>query len=244
MHLQWRSLGTARDRVRLESQDGALAHGWLTVTPSRALGTTLPDSDFRSLCRYLLGLPLTQDGAAAKCPACGDACDPLGDHSVNCGKNGITRRHNAVRDEWSRTLSAASIPHAKEVVATGLKRPADILLIGWHRGRDVCVDFTICNPIAADNFPLKPGMGKQHLSLAEREKIRKEGPLCAQAAWGFHPAALSPWSCMGPAAKWLLHDTLKKITPDLTLAAHSARIQEIKQNISITLAREVARQLK
>ena len=86
-------------------------------------------------------------------------------------------------------------------------------------------------------------MGKQHLSLAEWEKIRKEGPLCAQAVWGFHPAALSPWGGMGSAAKWLLDETLKRITADLPLAAHSARVQEIKQKISITLAREVARQL-
>jgi hypothetical protein len=148
-----------------------------------------------------------------------------------------------LRDEWSRTLSAASIPHTKEAVATGLKRPADILLVGWDRGRDVCVDFTVSNPISADNFPLRPGMGKQHLSHAEREKLRKEGPLCAQAAWGFHPAALSPWGGMGPAAKWLLEETLKRITADLPLAAHSARVQEVRQNLSLTLAREVARQL-
>jgi hypothetical protein len=178
------ALGTARDRTRLEAQEGALAHAWLTVQPSRNLGSTLADTDFRCLCRYWLGLPLLQDGMPSVCPACQEPCDPFGDHFVNCGKNGLTRRHNAVRDEWSRILAAAAVPHQTEVTCGDRKRPADILLIGWDRGRDICVDFTVTNPMSAENYPLQPGVGRSHLSAAEKAKTRIEGPLCAAVQWG------------------------------------------------------------
>jgi hypothetical protein len=158
-------------------------------------------------------------------------------------KNGITRRHNALRDEWSKMLVTACVPHAKEVCAVAQKRPADILLLAWDKGQDMCVDFTICNPLTADAFPLNLDAAKRHLAHAEKEKIRKEGPLCAAARWGFHPAAFSPWGGMGPSARWLLAETTKKIASDLPHAAHAVRVAEIRQNLSLTIAREVARQL-
>ena len=48
---------------------------------------------------------------------------------------------------------------------------------------------------------------------------------------------------MGPQARWLLEGTVKRITADLPMVAHSARVAEVRQNLSLTLAREVARQL-
>ena len=112
------------------------------------------------------------------CPLCDELCDPFGDHFVNCPKNGVSRWHNALRDEWSRTLAAAHVPHQKEVTSGDRKRPADILLLGWDRGRDVCVDFTVTNSLTADNYPLQPGIGKAHMAAAERARVVKEGPLC------------------------------------------------------------------
>ena len=170
------SLGTARDRARLDAQEGSLAHAWLTVVPSKSMGTCLSDSDFRSLCRFWLGIPLLPDGAHWTCPACMEPCDAYGDHWVSCVKNGISRRHNSLRDELSRILTASSVQHAKEVTSGDRKRPADILLVGWDRGRDICVDLTVTNPLCGTNHPLQPGVGKSHLSLAEREKVRIEGP--------------------------------------------------------------------
>ena len=215
------SLGTARDRARLDAQEGALAHAWLTVVPSRTLGTCLSDSDFRSLCRFWLGIPLLPDGCHWICPACGDPCDAYGDHWVSCPKNGISRRHNSLRDELARILAAASVQHAKEVTSGDRKRPADILLVGWDRGRDICVDLTVTNPLCASNHPLQPGVGRAHLGTAEREKIRLEGPLCAKVGWGFHPAAFSPWGGQGPKCKWLIEEITKRVTADLPMAAHA-----------------------
>ena len=237
------TLGTARDQVRLLAQDGPLATAWLQVKPSRSLGTVLPDIDFRSLCRYWLGLPLVRDGSTLTCPACLEACDPFGDHFVSCHKNGLARRHNALRDEWARLLTTASVPHCKDVAASGGKRPADILLISWDRGRDVAIDFTVTNPLGAEAYPLNLDHARRHLVQAEKDKQNQEGPLCASVGCGFHPAEYSPWGGMGPSARWLLQEVTKRITVDLPHASHSLRAAELRQTLSLALAREVAREL-
>ena len=95
------SKGTVRDQVRLQSQTGPVATGWLQVLPNRQLGTVLLDQEFRSLCRWWLGIPLLPEGVTLPaCPLCREALDPFGDHFVVCKSNGTTARHNALRDEW------------------------------------------------------------------------------------------------------------------------------------------------
>jgi len=238
--------GTARDKVRRIAQDGPVASAWLTAAPSRSLGTSLSEIDFRSLCRFWLGIPLLAEAAGTKvhrCPACNEPCDSYGDHFVNCRHNGMTRRHNSVRDEWARILLAAHVPYRTEVVASALKRPADILLIGWDHGRDVAIDFTVTNPLSADCYPLTYEGAKRHLSHAERDEVTKEGPLCASAGWAFAPCALSPWGAMGPSARDLLAAVTKRAVSDLPLDSQSARAVELRQGLSLSLARDIARQL-
>ena len=124
--------GTARDQVRHSFQIGPLATGWLSLTPSRQTNTTLPDADFRSLCRYWLGLPLLPDGTTYQCPLCQGSVDPHGDHLVTCTRNGLTQRHNALRDELSRILTASGVAHQKEVHALGRDRP--LQTCSWYLG--------------------------------------------------------------------------------------------------------------
>jgi hypothetical protein len=47
----------------------------------------------------------------------------------------------------------------------------------------------------------------------------------------------------GPKCKWLIEEITKRVTADLPMAAHASRATELRQNMSLTLAREVARQL-
>ena len=236
-------MGTARDQIRMISQEGSLASGWLAVTPSRARNTTLSDIDFRSLCRYWLGLPLMPDGAPRECPLCHETCDPFGDHFVNCRKNGWTRRHNAVRDEICNVLCAAGISHRKEVLAGGRDRPADVLLLSWDKGRDVCIDLTVVNPFTAESYPLSLEGARRHLNAAERDKLAKHMASCQSMGWGAHPVAFSPWGGAGSAAKSLVHELLKKAMSELDSSAKGQRTSQLRQNISLALAREVARQL-
>ena len=184
-------MGTARDQVRLISQEGPVASAWISALPSRAANTILPDSDFRNLCRYWLGVPLLPDGKVQQCPLCGEPVDPFGDHMVNCAKNGRTRRHNAMRDCWSSLLTNAAISHVREAVSRTGQRPADILLLSWDKGRDIAVDFTVTSPLTSDCYPLTHEGARRHLKNAEELKYSQERQTLSATSmqWGLQPAA-------------------------------------------------------
>ena len=192
---------------------------------------------------FLDGLPLFQDGSTPECPVCREACDPFGDHFVTCKKNGWTRRHNVLRDEICRVLSSASIPFEKEVVAQRRERPADILLLGWDKGLDTCIDLTITHPLQAEFFPLSLELTKRHLPCAEQKKHTKHFDSCKIMHWSSHPAAFNPWGGTGPAARSLLNEISRRASSDLDESSRAQRISEIRQGISIALASEVAKQL-
>ena len=121
---------------------------------------------------------LPEGEALPCCPECKEALDPFGDHFVVCKKNGTTRRHNALRDAWSCVLASASIRHAKEVATPHGDRPADLLLIGWDKGTDVCVDLTITSPTGLSCHPLTPEKAPRHLNDAEKAKKTKQLASC------------------------------------------------------------------
>ena len=58
--------------------------------------------------------------------------------------------------------------------------------------------------------------------------------------WGHHPAAYSPW---GGPAKSLLFEVLKRATAGQEGWPKIQRILEMRQGLSISLEREVAKQL-
>ena len=162
---------------------------------------------------------------------------------MNCGKNGPTERHNGLRDQLCHTLCAGGITFSKEVMVPGRTRPADILLHNWSKGMDVCVDLTITNPLQAENLPLKPDTAFSHLSQAERDKHKKHNESCEKQRWLSNPAAFSPWGGCGPAAKSLLRDLISRIVGAQHPAVRECRTREIRENLSLTLARHIAKQL-
>ena len=237
-------LGTARDMARLRAQEGPISNGWMSVLPSRALRTDINDGDYRVLLRWWLGLPLLPVGQTLPgCPACREPVDPFGDHFVCCDKNGSTRRHNALRDSLFEVLVQGSIPAAKEVTSGNRRRPADILLIAWERGRDVAVDLTVTHPLGLSGHPIVVQNVAHHCRRAEATKTVAEGELCRQAGWGFTPAAFTPWGGCGPSARALLHEVGRRATASLTGWPKLRRLRELHEGLSLTLAREVARQL-
>ena len=242
--LRLHELGTARDQVRFTSQAGALATGWLQVLPSPSLGTVIPDTTFRSLCRWWLGLPLLPEGVTLPpCPLCGQALDPFGDHFVVCKLNGPTRRHNALRDEWGRVLTQASIPWRKEVPTTGGDRPDDILLLNFSKGKHCSLDITVVSPTALGEYPLSALKAKGRLAAAERDKTNKEAASCARMGWSHHPAAYSTWGAQGPGASAFMAEILRQATADLEGWPKIRRIMEIRQGLSVTLAKQLGLQL-
>jgi len=237
-------LGTARDMARLQCQGGPIANGWMSVLPSRALRTDICDPDYRLLLRWWLGLPILPIGRTLPgCPLCAEPVDPFGDHFVCCDRSGISRRHNALRDAIFEVLVSSTIPAAKEVSCGGRQRPADILLLAWERGRDVAVDLTVTHPLGVSQHPIIVRKAAQHCRDAEATKTQAEGDLCLRAGWGFAPMAFSPWGGSGPTARALLHEFGKRATAHLAGWPKQRRLREIHESLSLTLAREVVRQL-
>ena len=56
--------------------------------------------------------------------------------------------------------------------------------------------------------------------------------------------ACSTWGGEGPGAKRIFHEVLHRATADLQGWQKTERTREIRQALSLTLAREVARQLR
>ena len=105
------------------------------------------------------------------------------------------------------------------------------------------MDFTVTHPLCLDAHPVSLEQARRYLSQAEADKKKKEVPSCLAMGWGHHPAAYSPWGGQGPAAKALLHDVCRRATADLEGWPKTQRMLEIRQGISLSLARGVASQL-
>ena len=107
---------SARDLVRMKCQEGPYAHGWLEVIPSQNAETNLDNADFNLLVKWWLGEKiLPASGVTPKCPMCGaGSVDAFGDHLVCCYKNGISKRHNILRDGLLYICRRLEIPFSLE----------------------------------------------------------------------------------------------------------------------------------
>ena len=236
------AMGSVRDRVRRVSQKGPLATGWLRTLPSKA--RHIPDAEFRLLLTWWLGLPILRTGVTLPgCPLCGEAIDPFGDHFVCCERNGCTQRHNAVRDAFFAMCVRAGMAVEKEARCVGQRRPADILLLLWSRGQHVAIDFVCTHPAGLAQHPLVVENAAKHCNRAEAQKVKKDGPPCEAAGWGFSPFAINTWGGLGSSAKAVLFEVTKRATADLQGWPKTRALDQIRQDLSVTLMREIARQL-
>ena len=236
--------GSARDRVRRACQKGPVATGWLTVLPNKAHRTEIPDTEFRLLLRWWLGLPLLPVGATLPgCPLCRGSIDPFGDHFVCCEQNGCTQRHNAFRNAFHAMCVRYGIAVEKEAECVAGRRPADVLLLQWSRGQHVAVDFVCSHPAGLSQHPLVVGNAKRHCNIVEARKMQSDGPPCEAKGWGFSPFGLSTWGGLGSSAKAVLFEVGKRATADLKGWPKTRALLEIREGLSVTLMREVARQL-
>ena len=236
--------GTVRDRTRLACQKGPLATGWLRALPNRALQTEFPDVEFRLLLRWWLGLPILPAGVTLPgCPLCKDAIDPFGDHFVCCESNGCAQRHNAFRNAFFAMCVRYGMAAELEAECLAGRRPADVLLLQWSRGQHVAIDFVCTHPAGLANHPLVVDQASKHCNQAEARKVRADGPPCEAKGWGFSPFALSTWGGLGSSAKAVLFEVTKRATADLKGWPKTRALDEIRQGLSVTLMKEIARQL-
>ena len=194
---------------------------------------------------FVSGLaPLVTGCESTPCPLCQDFVDPNGDHLVSCRKNGITDRHNTVRDAFFDICVQGRIPAHREQGCEGQSRDADVLLLSWNAGRHLAVDFVVEHPLAPGRWPLNLGRVQQSVSEAEATKVPAAEARCARHSWDFLGAGFSPWGGSGPAATTILFELTKRVTHGLPGRRKSERASEVRQNFSLALARVVACQLR
>ena len=91
--------------------------------------------------------------------------------------------------------------------------------------------------------PLLVNNAAKHCNRAESNKVKADGPPCEQKGWGFSPFALSTWGGLGSSAKAVLFEVTKRATADLGGWPKTQALLEIRERLSVTLMRQVARKL-
>ena len=122
------------------------------------------------------------------------------------------------------------------------RRPADVLLLQWSRGQHVAVDFVCSHPAGLTQHPLVVGNAKRHCNIVEARKMQTDGPPYEAKGWGFSPFGLSTWGGLGSSAKAVLFEVGKRATADLKGWPKARALLDIREGLSVTLMREVARQ--
>ncbi|GJV30569.1 putative reverse transcriptase domain-containing protein [Tanacetum coccineum] len=152
--------GYALDRVRMSLPEFDLSgfsnKNFLTVIPIEGLGQHMSALKYRTILNYRLMIPLFL--VDEPCPVCRKVClDSFGEHAVHCKElPGFKYRHDLVRDVLYDVLKRAGISSKNEAPVNFLTdplegrstlRPVDILVFGWARGKNACMDLTGVSPL-------------------------------------------------------------------------------------------------
>eukprot|EP00669_Euglena_mutabilis_P011297 TRINITY_DN5952_c0_g1_i1.p1 TRINITY_DN5952_c0_g1~~TRINITY_DN5952_c0_g1_i1.p1 ORF type:complete len:154 (+),score=3.35 TRINITY_DN5952_c0_g1_i1:328-789(+) len=110
-------------------------------------------------------------------------------------------------------------------------------------GQHVAVDFVCTHPAGVAQNPLVVEHTAKHCNRAETQKVHADGPVCEAKGWGFSPFALTTWGGLGSSAKSVLFEVTHRATADLHGWAKTHAMETIRQGLSVTLMRQIARQL-
>jgi hypothetical protein len=131
----------------------------------------------------------------------------------------------------------------REVPSEPSRRPADVLLTRWSRGRDVAVDFVVGHPLVLSEQPIEVGSAVGRVNGLEAKKVAENSATCARAGWGFLPFGATTWGGIGPSAKQLLGEIVRVAAAGLQGRAADEVAGKVYQDLSTRLMRQVARQL-
>ena len=193
------NLGLLKDRLTQEAGEREIAHlgslglpyagAWLNAPPIPALGLHLRSNEFILAVKYRLGCYVYD--REGPCPACLRPSDRFGDHSMCCGSQGERiSRHNHLRDALFSTAAAAALSPVKEsrfLLPGADRRPADVLIPNWSRGRDMALDVTVVNPLQAATLTGAATNPGHALSYAYDRKMRGAAEDCRQQGIAFLP---------------------------------------------------------
>ena len=212
-----RSQGTVRDQCRLQLQGMTSSMAWLSPPPGEGMGSSFTGREYRLLLRWHLGVPLLVPELGGRpCPRCGASNDVYGDHLVCCKRNGVTARHNAIRDALADVLQENGIPVQKEVglgafcdVESG-ERPADLLLPVFNAAGPLAVDILAPHPLAPSK-PRDPSTVAAGFKRQENLKNTLYEAKCHEIGWSFSPLALHLWGGYGPQGGALMNKLIRHI---------------------------------
>ena len=134
-------------------------------------------------------------------------------------------------------------PCGAGVFCHGGTRDADLLLVGWCKGRSTAVDFTVVHPLGPSHWPLRLEEAARELKAAEAKKVGAAKERCQHAGWMYIAAAFSPWGIPGPSGKVLMQEIGRRAVASLAGWEKIRRQMQINEGFSVTLQQQVARQL-
>ena len=193
------------------------ANGFLSATPSKALGLAMDPNEFIEEIRVRLWIPTYPHDDF--CPCCDAISDRMGLHSRRCGAAGDwTACHHAARNITSRFADAAGLnttieqphllpPRPDDPSGSNLRRPADVYAPSWTHGQPAAFDLAITSPQRQETLS-QASLGAGHAAsqykghkrthLGTEEDCRRQGilfvPLVAESSGGWGPSAMATFT--------------------------------------------------
>jgi hypothetical protein len=148
-----------RERQRLNRLQCEHAGAWVSAVPSTLDGgdTVMRPRNFQVASLLRLGLPVLLEETS--CSLCMQNMDNFGDHAACCTKNAdLIHRHNRLRnllDTICTEGGLAPVMEKKGILGDSDKpgrRPGDVTVPLWRKGRGLAIDLAVTCPLAATNL--------------------------------------------------------------------------------------------
>ena len=226
-------MSNCTDENSLARYHGCRAVGsgaWLDVLPSRPLGLTLSDDEFRISAGLRLGAPVTAQHTC-KCGYCA-ASD--GRHALVCPK--IKHRFirhsngNMIIKDSIKSLGISSTLEPIGLLRKDGRRPDGHTLMPWQRGRTLAWDFTCISRLANSNLRMGVLPGANAASEAEVRKRNHYSDLPSTVI--FKPVAMETLGGAGRSTAVFLKELARQIT---VLTGEKLAFKFLKQKLDLAV---------
>ena len=223
-------LSNFTDENSLARYHGCRAVGsgaWLDVLPSRPLGLTLSDDEFRISAGLRLGAPVT---AQHTCK-CGNVAATDGRHALVCPKI----KHRLIRHSNGNMIikdSIKSLGISSTLEPIGLLRKDGHTLMPWQRGRTLAWDFTCISRLGNSNLRMGVLPGANAASEAEVRKRNHYSDLPSTVI--FEPLAMETLGGAGRSTAVFLKELARRI---IVLTGLKLAFNFLKQKLDLAIQR-------
>ena len=228
----WRrflGLQTNRDQQdRLEAVRRPRAGAAWACFPNEALGLKLVPKEFKTAARCWLGLPVYSSGGDGTRELLDQGADQIG-------------RHDAIRDVLFEAARAAGLrPWRERGVDGSRRRPGDVYLPNWSRGRSLAADVTVSHPSQANlsNTAREEGESASLRAAVEaaNRKDRKHRRQCETQGVDFLPLAVCSFGGWLPEGVEFVN-SLARCLAERTSLEQGVVGAQLWQRLSVTLWR-------